>query len=43
MIALTKQLEEDGYEVVSSPRMTGDGYFESKVSDPDGNSIEITM
>ena len=42
VIALTKQLEEDGYTVVSQPRTTGDGYYESKVSDPDGNSIEIT-
>lgn len=42
VVALTKQLEEDGYTVVSQPRTTGDGYYESKVSDPDGNSIEIT-
>ena len=42
VIALTKQLEDDGYEIVSQPRTTGDGYFESKISDPDGNSIEIT-
>lgn len=42
VVALTKQLEEDGYEVFSQPRTTGDGYYESKVSDPDGNMIEIT-
>ncbi len=42
VIALTKQLEDDGYTVVSQPRTTGDGYYESKISDPDGNSIEIT-
>lgn len=42
VVALTKQLEADGYTVVSQPRTTGDGYYESKVSDPDGNSIEIT-
>lgn len=42
VIALTKQLEEDGYEVFSQPQITGDGYYESKVSDPDGNMIEIT-
>lgn len=42
VIQLTKQLEKDGFEVLSQPRMTGDGYFESKVVDPDGNSIEIT-
>ena len=43
VIALTKQLEADGYPVTSQPQTTGDGYFESKVSDPDGNSIEITI
>ena len=43
VIALTKQLEEDGYAITSQPQMTGDGYYESKVSDPDGNSIEITI
>jgi lactoylglutathione lyase len=32
VVALTKQLEEDGYTVVSQPRTTGDGYYESKVS-----------
>jgi lactoylglutathione lyase len=39
---LTKLLYEDGYEVVSQPRMTGDGYIESVILDPDGNRIEIT-
>ncbi len=42
VIALTKQLEDDGYNIISQPRTTGDGYFESKIADPDGNSIEIT-
>lgn len=42
VLALTRQLEEDGFEVLSQPRVTGDGYFESKIADPDGNSIEIT-
>ena len=26
--ALTKKLREDGYEVISGPRTTGDGYYE---------------
>lgn len=40
---LTMQLREDGYQVISDPRKTGDGYFESVVLDPDGNKIEITV
>ena len=43
VIALTKQLEDDGYSITSQPQTTGDGYYESKISDPDGNSIEITV
>ena len=38
---LTKKLAEDGYTVISGPRTTGDGYYESCVLDPDGNQIEI--
>ena len=43
VIAITKELENDGYEIVSHPRMTGDGYFESVILDPDGNRVEITI
>lgn len=39
---LTNKLREKGYRVVSEPRETGDGYYESCVLDPDGNRIEIT-
>ena len=42
VINLTKQIVEDGYLLVSPPRTTGDGYFESCVEDPDGNRVEIT-
>ncbi len=38
---LTEQLKRDGYTVVSSPRTTGDGYYESCVLDPEGNQVEI--
>lgn len=38
---LTSTLEQDGYTVLSQPRTTGDGYYESCVLDPDGNQIEI--
>lgn len=38
---LTATLEKDEYPVISRPRTTGDGYYESCVADPDGNMIEI--
>lgn len=40
---ITKMLKEDGYEVISGPRTTGDGYYESCVLDKEGNQIEITV
>ncbi|MBM7868442.1 glyoxalase/bleomycin resistance/extradiol dioxygenase family protein [Heliobacterium gestii] len=39
---LTERLRSDGYRVISEPRVTGDGYYESCVLDPDGNRVEIT-
>ncbi|MBV9879172.1 MAG: VOC family protein [Gemmatirosa sp.] len=42
VVALTERLRADGVPVVSEPRQTGDGYFESVVADPDGNLVEIT-
>ncbi len=39
---LTYRLQNDGYEVVSNPRTTGDGYYESCVIDPEWNLVEIT-
>lgn len=41
--SLTAQLKADGYEVVSGPRTTGDGYYESCVVGIEGNQIEITI
>lgn len=40
---LTAQLKADGYQVISGPRTTGDGYYESCVIGVDGNQIEITV
>lgn len=40
---LTKQLNQDGYEIVSGPRTTGDGYYESCIVGIEGNQIEITV
>jgi lactoylglutathione lyase len=39
---LTEIIRKDGYTVVSEPRTTGDGYYESVVQDPEGNYVEIT-
>lgn len=40
---LTAKLKEDGYEVLSGPRVTGDGYYESCIVGIEGNQIEITV
>ena len=41
--SLTARLEADGYTVMSGPRTTGDGYYESAVLGFEGNIIEITV
>ena len=40
---LTEKLRADGYLVVSGPRTTGDGYYESCIVGIEGNQIEITV
>ena len=40
-LALAQGPGERGVPVVSGPRLTGDGYYESVVQDPDGNQIEL--
>lgn len=39
---LTGRLRSVGYQVVSGPRTTGDGYYESCIVVIEGNQIEIT-
>ena len=39
---LTEELRKAGYAVVSGPRTTGDGYYESCIVAIEGNQIEIT-
>ena len=39
---LTERLKYDGYQVISGPRTTGDGYYESCIRGIEGNLIEIT-
>lgn len=41
--SLTAELKDAGYEVVSGPRTTGDGYYESCIVVIEGNQIEITV
>ncbi len=40
---LTSKLRDAGYAVVSGPRTTGDGYYESCIVAVEGNQIEITV
>ena len=40
---LTELLKQDGYEVISGPRTTGDGYYESCIVAVEGNQIELTI
>ena len=37
------KLKQDGYPVISGPRTTGDGYYESCILGFEGNVIEITV
>lgn len=39
--AMTAIMAKDGFKVLSGPRTTGDGYYESCFLDPEGNQIEI--
>ena len=38
---ITGTIEDDGMVIVAAPRKTGDGYYASIVTDPEGNEIEI--
>ena len=40
---LTEIFKADGFEVISGPRTTGDGYYESCIVGIEGNQIEITI
>ena len=41
--AKTVELRDAGYQVISGPRTTGDGYYESCILGPEGIQIEITI
>ena len=38
---ITELLRKDGYKVAGEPRVTGDGYYESVILDPENNKIEL--
>ena len=40
---LTEKMRNDGYDIISGPRTTGDGYYESCIIGPEGIQIEITI
>ena len=40
---LTEKLKTDGFKVISGPRITGDGYYESAIIGFEGNVFEITV
>ncbi len=40
---LTEKMQKDGYNVISGPRTTGDGYYESCIIGIEGNQIEVTV
>ncbi len=40
---LTEKLKNNGYKILSGPRTTGDGYYESCVLAIEGNQIELTI
>ena len=40
--AMVASLEAQGRAILKRPRVTGDGYYEAVVVDPEGNTIELT-
>ncbi|MFI5185653.1 MAG: VOC family protein [Chitinophagales bacterium] len=40
--AKAKQLQNEGYKILSGPRKTGDGYYEFETLDPENNRVEVT-
>ena len=39
---LVKEMKQAGVQIVSGPRVTGDGYYEAVIADSEGNLVEIT-
>ena len=43
VVELTEKFRADGWTIAGEPRITGDGYYESVILDPEGNRIELTI
>jgi lactoylglutathione lyase len=41
--AMADRLNKDGFDLLDGPRLTGDGYYECAMMDPESNRIEITV
>jgi len=39
--ALAQELSHAGCPILSGPRVTGDGYYEASLQDPEGNLLEL--
>lgn len=39
---MAKHFEDEGLQILSGPRKTGDGYYEFETLDPDNNRLEVT-
>lgn len=37
------RIRKDGFRILGEPRITGDGFFEAVIADPEGNRIELTV
>ena len=37
-----KEFESNGFQIINGPRVTGDGYYEFEIFDPDNNRVEIS-
>jgi len=40
---MTEIFRKDGYTVAGEPRITGDGYYESVILDPENNVVELVF
>ncbi len=38
---MIETFRKDGYKILGEPRLSGDGFFEGVIADPDNNKIEI--
>lgn len=40
---MTELMRKSGISVLGEPRTTGDGCYESVITDPEGNTVELTV